>query len=104
MEINITDLGGGTFSVLIDGMEFASALTSVGVHMAARKPAEVTLDLVVIKDQCISIKDPVVIVPDATVAALKALGWTPPETTSEYRPLDISAALKVAETGTVVTS
>jgi hypothetical protein len=79
---------GGSASVIIDGVEISHGLRGIDISMKARSltrltpSTRVTLDVLIAEDFQMDTKGAIVVIPEATAATLKALGWTAPEATS----------------------
>lgn len=65
--------------VTVDGVDIASAVTSLTVHADAWQRPRVTLDLSIHDVTRVSSPETELLIPDDTAKALVALGWTPPE-------------------------
>lgn len=65
--------------IVVDGTDISDAVRAVTTEGSFGNVAKVTLDLDVIDVTTLDAKDTEVYIPEATAAALVALGWTPPD-------------------------
>lgn len=68
----------GLGRITVDGVDISSAVTAVTVHGDAWERPRVTLELAIHDITKVSSAETELLIPEATVEALLALGWTQP--------------------------
>ncbi|MCU1612610.1 MAG: hypothetical protein JWO98_150 [Frankiales bacterium] len=76
--VRITANGPHATEVSIDGTDIRNALTGLTLRMGVGDIPRMTVDLLLLDVTELQDAEAQVLIPDATVEALVALGWTPP--------------------------